>query len=66
MGPWHFLLSESPDHIGLLEDEWNHCDMLTEATKLLHNTEISTQPWKTGLPLLYRAPRWPPPVERLR
>ena len=50
MGPWHFLLSESLDHIGLLEDEWNHCDMLTEATKLLHNTEISTQPWKTGLP----------------
>jgi hypothetical protein len=66
MGPWHFLLNESPDRIGLLEDEWNHCDTLTEATKLLHNTEISTQPWKTGLPLLYHAPRWPPLIERLR
>jgi hypothetical protein len=35
------------------EEEWNHHDTLTEKTKLLHNTEIPTQPWKTGLPADY-------------
>jgi hypothetical protein len=68
LGPWLSLLDESPERIGLLEDEWNHCDTLTDRTKLLHNTEILTQPWKTGLPADYHehAPRWPPPLERLR
>jgi hypothetical protein len=67
-GPWLFLMDESPERIGLLEDEWNHCDRLTDRTKLLHNTEIPTQPWKTGLPADYHehAPRWPPPLEGLR
>jgi hypothetical protein len=50
LGPWLSLLDESPDRIGLLEDEWNHRDTLTGATELLHNTTIATQPWKTGLP----------------
>lgn len=68
LGPWLSLLDESPERIGLLEEEWNHCDMLTGKTKLLHNTEIPTQPWKTGLPADYHehAPRWPAPLETLR
>lgn len=68
LGPWLSLLDESPERIGLLEEEWNHCDTLTEKTKLLHNTEIPTQPWKTGLPADYHehAPRWPAPLEMLR
>ena len=68
LGPWLSLMDELPERIGLLEDEWNHCDTLTDQTKLLHNTELTTQPWKTGLPADYHehAPRWPPAVERLR
>lgn len=50
-GPWISLRLEDPATIGPLEEEWNHFDMLTEHTKLLHNTERSTQPWKTGLPV---------------
>jgi hypothetical protein len=49
LGPYLSLLDEAPERIGHLEEEWNHCDTLTDATKLLHNTRISTQPWKTGL-----------------
>jgi hypothetical protein len=67
LGPWLSLLDESPEHIGLLEEEWNHCDTLTDRTKLLHNTEILTQPWK-GLPADFNehAPLWPPTFERFR
>ena len=59
LGPWLSLLDELPERIGLFEEEWNHHDTLTEKTKLLHNTEIRTQPWKTGLPADYHgyAPR---------
>jgi hypothetical protein len=62
------LLDESPSRIGLFEEEWNHHDTLTEKTKLLHNTEIPTQPWKTGLPADYHehAPRGPASLERLK
>ena len=68
LGRWLSLLDESPERIGLLEEEWNHCDTLTEKTKLLHNTGIPTQPWKTGLRADYHehAPRWPPALEALR
>jgi hypothetical protein len=45
------LSLESEERIGQLEEEWNHFDTLTERTKLLHNTRITTQPWRTGLPL---------------
>jgi len=48
---WMTLQTESPDAIGALEDEWNHFDTLDSRTKLLHNTERLTQPWKTGLPI---------------
>ena len=53
LGPWLWLLGESPERIGLIEEEWNHLDTLTDKTKLLHNTEVRTQPWKTGLPADY-------------
>jgi len=46
---WLRLMVENPDTIGPLEDEWNHLDTLNGNTKLLHNTERLTQPWKTGL-----------------
>lgn len=54
MGPWLNLLDESTERIGLFEAEWNDHDTLTEQTKLLHNTKIPTQPWKTGLPVDYQ------------
>jgi hypothetical protein len=51
MYDWLRLVGENPDAIGALEDEWNHLDTLNGSTRLLHNTERLTQPWKTGLPL---------------
>jgi hypothetical protein len=48
---WIVLRHESPENIGVLEDEWNDFDRLTENTKMLHNTKRRTQPWKTGLPV---------------
>jgi hypothetical protein len=53
LGPWLWLQDESPELIGFFEDEWNHHDTLNEKTRLLHNTEVRTQPWKTGLPADY-------------
>ena len=52
-GDWISLKLENPEHIGRLEEEWNHFDTLNENTQLLHNTERSTQPWKTGLEVDY-------------
>ena len=54
--PWTRLWLEPEDTIGLLEEEWNHLDTLTEKTKLLHNTRRETQPWKTGLPIDFNCP----------
>ncbi|MGL4566417.1 MAG: hypothetical protein ACRCVD_14075 [Halioglobus sp.] len=51
---WVSLKLENPATIGLLENEWNDFDHLTEQTKLLHNTKRKTQPWKTGLKVDYR------------
>ncbi len=48
---WIGLRLEEPDSIGVLENEWNDFDKLTEETRLLHNTRRWTQPWKTGLPV---------------
>lgn len=50
-GDWIALRREPENTIGELEEEWNHFDTLTERTRLLHTTERSTQPWKTGLPV---------------
>ena len=51
---WVSLKLEDPATIGLLENQWNDFDNLTEQTKLLHNTKRKTQPWKTGLKVDYR------------
>lgn len=51
---WVSLKLEDPATIGVLENEWNDFDNLTEHTKLLHNTKRKTQPWKTGLKIDYR------------
>lgn len=53
LDPWLSLFDEDPARIGLFEHAWNDHDTLTEETKLLHNTRIATQPWKTGLPADY-------------
>jgi hypothetical protein len=50
---WIVLGHEKPENIGILEDEWNDFDRLSDKTKLLHNTKRRTQPWKTGLPVDY-------------
>lgn len=47
---WMNLQHEDLESIGILEDQWNQYDELTKSTKLLHNTNRSTQPWMTGLP----------------
>ncbi|HAT8606380.1 hypothetical protein [Legionella pneumophila] len=46
---WINLLYENPDSIGLINKHWNDMDSFSPATKMLHNTERLTQPWKTGL-----------------
>lgn len=50
-GPWIGLTTEDPQTIGELGEEWNSFDKLEPQTRLLHMTERSTQPWKTGLPV---------------
>jgi hypothetical protein len=50
-GPWIGLKTENPETIGEIGEEWNSFDKLTTDTKLLHTTERSTQPWRTGLPI---------------
>jgi hypothetical protein len=65
-GDWICLRTEPREQIGLFEDEWNDFDRLTARTKLLHNTERSTQPWKTGLPVDYKLGRPRPRVKPLR
>lgn len=52
---WVCLKYEDPDSIGFFEPEWNDFDHLTEKTRMLHTTKRKHQPWKTGLPVDYRA-----------
>lgn len=52
---WVCLKYEDPETIGLFEPEWNDFDHLTPQTKMLHTTKRKTQPWKTGLPVDFRA-----------
>jgi hypothetical protein len=67
-GMWMSLLDEDPELIGRIEPEWNSLDSLTNDTKLLHNTERSMQPWKTGLRADFDqpAPRGPAAMQWLR
>ena len=53
---WICLKLEPRESIGILENEWNDFDKLTDKTKLLHTTKRKTQPWKTGLPVDFRPP----------
>ena len=48
---WLQMKAEDQDSIGNLSPEWNHFDILTPETKMLHTTRRMTQPWKTGLPI---------------
>jgi len=50
-GDWIALRREPQESIGRLEEAWNQFDALEPSTRLLHMTERSTQPWKTGLPV---------------
>ena len=52
---WVCLKYEDPDSIGFFEPDWNDFDRLTEKTRMLHTTKRKHQPWKTGLPVDYRA-----------
>jgi hypothetical protein len=52
---WVCLKYEDPDSIGFFEPEWNDFDHLTDHTRMLHTTKRKHQPWKTGLPVDYRA-----------
>jgi hypothetical protein len=52
---WVCLKYEDPHTIGFFEPEWNDFDHLTEKTRMLHTTKRKHQPWKTGLPVDYRA-----------
>jgi hypothetical protein len=52
---WVCLKYEEPETIGFFEPEWNDFDHLTENTRMLHTTKRKHQPWKTGLPVDYRA-----------
>jgi hypothetical protein len=49
--PWIQLAHQDPATIGELSEVWNSFDTLSPDTRLLHMTERSTQPWKTGLPV---------------
>lgn len=52
---WINLELEPPSSLGELETIWNDFDELTPATRMVHNTKRRTQPWKTGLPVDFRA-----------
>lgn len=47
---WMWLRLEPPGSVAPLEPQWNDFDRLQGETKMLHNTQRRTQPWKTGLP----------------
>ncbi len=53
---WITLQLEPEGSIGLLESVWNDFDRLTPETRMIHNTKRQTQPWKSGLPVDFRAP----------
>ena len=52
---WVCLKYEDRNTIAFFEPEWNDFDHLTEKTRMLHTTKRRHQPWKTALPVDYRA-----------
>lgn len=53
---WMWLLDEPVGSVGELPAVWNDFDRLAADTRLLHNTQRDTQPWKTGLPIDFAIP----------
>lgn len=53
---WMWLLDEPAGSIGALPTVWNDFDRLEADTRMLHNTQRDTQPWKTGLPIDFAIP----------
>jgi hypothetical protein len=53
---WITLQLEPAGSIAPLEEVWNDFDQLTPQTRMIHNTKRQTQPWKSGLPVDFRAP----------
>ncbi|MCG8457825.1 MAG: hypothetical protein MI919_16235 [Holophagales bacterium] len=53
---WIRLQLEDPSTLEPIEPQWNDFDRLADDTKMVHNTARLTQPWKTGLPVDFRAP----------
>jgi len=52
--PWICLKDEARESIGFFENAWNDFDNLDENTKMIHNTQRRTQPWKASLPIDWR------------
>lgn len=53
-GDWIELRCEAEESLGDLDPVWNDFDHLGPETRLLHNTNRGTQPWKTGLPVDFK------------
>ena len=49
----YMSLKNEKEQIGLLDENWNSFDKLNKDTKLLHNTQRITQPWRVGLQIDY-------------
>ena len=50
-GKWITLMYEDRSTIGFLENSWNDLTGLKKITRMQHTSELSTQPWNTGLPI---------------
>ncbi|MDL2337115.1 MAG: hypothetical protein QFE16_04660 [Pseudomonadota bacterium] len=48
---WNWLRLEPDGSVAPLEPQWNDFDRLESDTRMLHNTQRRTQPWKSGLPV---------------
>lgn len=57
---WMWLLTQPEGVVGPLDPVWNDFDNLTPQTRMLHNTNRRTQPWKTGLAVDFIATRTTP------
>lgn len=51
---WHTRAFLEPVIVRSIPDEWNSRDRLTPGTKLLHFSDLSTQPWKPALGVNYQ------------
>jgi hypothetical protein len=56
---WIGLRLEPKESIRWFENEWNDFDRLSSQTKMIHNTDRWTQPWKAGLKVDFNPPENP-------